>query len=246
MFAGCIPAHAAYFGIFEMSKRYLEIDRDREHHPIKAAVCGAVAAVAHDVIMTPFDTIKQRMQLGQFRSIPHCAASLIRAEGPRALYLSFSTTLMMNIPYGCILVPINESAKKVLNPQDLQQRRLPSSLLAGCLAGGAAALLTTPLDVVKTRLQTQALPPDPPQLQPCGRYASSSSSINRGFSSSSVVPSPSVQGAVATARLVLQEAGWRGFLRGALPRLVVQAPAAAISWTTYDQLKGLLNTLDLL
>jgi len=109
-------AHAAYFGIFELSKEFLEIDHDREHHPVKAALCGAVAAISHDVVMTPFDTIKQRMQLGQYRSILHCAGSLIRAEGPRALYLSFSTTLMMNIPYGCILVPINESAKKVGAP----------------------------------------------------------------------------------------------------------------------------------
>jgi solute carrier family 25 (mitochondrial iron transporter), member 28/37 len=48
MFAGCIPAHAAYFTIFETMKIWLGADRDG-HHPIQAAACGVTAALAHDM-----------------------------------------------------------------------------------------------------------------------------------------------------------------------------------------------------
>jgi hypothetical protein len=32
---------------------------------LQAAACGASAAFGHDLCMTPFDTVKQRMQLGE-------------------------------------------------------------------------------------------------------------------------------------------------------------------------------------
>ena len=60
MFAGCIPAHAAYFSIYEYSKSKLMLkpsssnDSPPIHQPIRAAACGAIASVTHDVFMTPF------------------------------------------------------------------------------------------------------------------------------------------------------------------------------------------------
>lgn len=68
------------------------------HHPVEASVAGALAALSHDMFMTPFDTIKQRMQLGYYRSIGHCIRSVIRSEGTLALYASFPATIAMNIP----------------------------------------------------------------------------------------------------------------------------------------------------
>jgi solute carrier family 25 (mitochondrial iron transporter), member 28/37 len=72
MFAGCIPAHAAYFSLFESMKVALGADREG-HYPLHAAVCGASATLVHDLMMTPFDVVKQRMQLGYHRSVLDCA-----------------------------------------------------------------------------------------------------------------------------------------------------------------------------
>lgn len=152
MFAGCIPAHAAYFSVFEASKRALGADKDG-HHPVQAAASGAMASISHDVLMTPFDLVKQRMQLSNYNSMYDCMKQVVRNEGFSALYVSFPTTLMMNIPYGCIMVAVNESAKKMLNPTG--KYSFSNSIVAGCCAGAIAAALTTPLDVLKTRLQTQ-------------------------------------------------------------------------------------------
>jgi len=86
------------------------------YHPAGAAIAGALATISHDSIITPMDVIKQRLQLGYYKGMLHCASSIYRTEGFRAFYLSFPITLFMNIPYGCVMVATNESLKRFLSP----------------------------------------------------------------------------------------------------------------------------------
>jgi solute carrier family 25 iron transporter 28/37 len=298
-------AHAAYFSVFESMKIFLKADKKDEHQPFRAALCGATAAVSHDFFMNPFDVIKQRMQLGYYKNTFHCMKEIIRTEGIRALYLSFPTTLLTNIPYGCIVVATNESARKLFNPSG-RPGNLSASLAAGCIAGGVAAAATTPLDVIKTRLQTVDLVPcmeltssvavSSSAASPAGQcqlqlekkfpspspnipgvnnnnnslFAMNSSTmkyhtrselflnpvINQsnnsssgrgcagGGSSSSLVRviRENFSSISVVARRILREEGWRGFYRGAAPRVVSQAPAVAISWTIYETAKGALQS----
>lgn len=66
---------------------------------------------------------------GYYNNVYHCVTSIAKKEGIRAFYLSLTTTLMMNVPYGCIMVAANESARKVLNPSG--EYSFTSSMLAG-------------------------------------------------------------------------------------------------------------------
>jgi len=152
MFAACIPAHAAYFSIYEKSKVAFGADQDG-HHPLAAGASGALATIAHDSIMTPMDVIKQRLQLGFYEGMSDCARSIIRTEGAGALFVSFPITLLMNIPYAAVVVSTNESLKKIFNPSN--EYNLPVFFMSGAISGALAAALTNPLDVAKTRLQTQ-------------------------------------------------------------------------------------------
>jgi solute carrier family 25 (mitochondrial iron transporter), member 28/37 len=154
MFMGCVPAHAAYFSVLEHCKHKFGANA-AGHQPIAAAAAGGLATVFHDAVMTPMDVIKQRLQLGYYRGIGDCVRTIYATEGLSALYRSFPTTLFMNIPYGCVMVAANESIKVVLRPND--DHDVGTYMIAGCGAGAIAAAATTPLDVVKTRLQTQAL-----------------------------------------------------------------------------------------
>ncbi len=57
MFAACIPAHAAYFSIYESSKKLLMVNDPSigpQHQPLRAALCGCFASISHDLFMTPF------------------------------------------------------------------------------------------------------------------------------------------------------------------------------------------------
>lgn len=107
------------------------------------------------MFLTPFDVVKQRMQLGYYKNVVHCVRTILKTEGIGALYASFPTTLMMNIPFGGIMMAVNESMKKVLNPSG--EYNFWTTMASGSVAGMVAAACTTPLDVVKTRLQTQNL-----------------------------------------------------------------------------------------
>jgi len=164
MFIGCIPAHAAYFSIYEQTKLYFHVGITNKEHPLGAATAGILATLSHDMVMAPCDTIKQRLQLGFYKGPLHCVKKMIRTEGLRSLFVSLPTTLSMNLPYGAVMVTCNEKLKSLLLNTPLSDSKtgkhtIATYLAAGSGAGAIAALVTTPLDMIKTRLQTQTLPP---------------------------------------------------------------------------------------
>ena len=54
IFGACIPAHAAYFTLFETCKKAFNADGP-DHAPLGAGAAGVCATIAHDLIMTPMD-----------------------------------------------------------------------------------------------------------------------------------------------------------------------------------------------
>lgn len=61
----------------------------------------------------------------------------------------------MNVPFTAVHFTVYESAKKMLRQEE--DETLLTQLSAGGLAGGCAAAVTNPLDVVKTRLQLEGV-----------------------------------------------------------------------------------------
>jgi len=55
---GSMPAHAAFFSVYEFARTKFDVN-DEEHHPYLFALTGAVATFTHDLIMTPIDGNKQ-------------------------------------------------------------------------------------------------------------------------------------------------------------------------------------------
>lgn len=194
---GCVPAHILYFTVYESVKR------------TNVALSGAMATLCHDFILTPADVIKQRLQLGCYKGTLDCMHSVIKYEGVKALFRSFSVTLFMNVPYHALLVSVM---------QFLRDRggegKINHFVYAG-IGGAVAGALTTPFDVIKTRLQTQTcyLPSKPKQF------------------------TPQYKNVLGTAKNIIVKEGFKGFFRGATTRVGICTPAAAISWGTYESLK---------
>lgn len=101
----------------------------------------------------------------------------------------------MNIPYGCVMVAVNESLKRTMRPAGDYDTQ--TFLLAGSGAGAVAAAATNPLDVVKTRLQTQALRAPAP--------ARSEGKVAPTPSGGGVVPGPKGEGVGGRGGVVLPQ-----------------------------------------
>ncbi|CCH43088.1 Mitochondrial RNA-splicing protein MRS4 [Wickerhamomyces ciferrii] len=216
MVLGAGPAHAVYFATYEYVKKNLIDDENQtNHHPIKTAFAGSCATVAADALMNPFDTLKQRMQLGSSNhsnSMFQLAKFMYKNEGFKSFYYSYPTTISMNIPFAALNFMIYESSTKLFNPQNNYDPIV--HCFCGALSGATGAALTTPLDCIKTLLQIRG------------------ESKNIDVRNSNTL--------TKAARTIYQLNGMSGFWRGLKPRIIANVPSTAISWTAYEMAKHFL------
>jgi solute carrier family 25 iron transporter 28/37 len=158
----------------------------------------------------PDAVIKQRMQIQDsskiYRSMMACARHVYRNEGVAAFYVSYPTTLSMTVPFTALQFLAYESISTHMNAQKSYDPA--THCIAGAVAGGFAAALTTPMDVIKTILQTRGTSADP-QVR-------------------------NVSSFVGGCQLLYQREGLRGFFKGIRPRVVTTMPSTAICWSAYE------------
>lgn len=205
--AAAIPSHAAYFGTLEIAKHGLGAN-ESGNFPLRNALAGALATISHDVVVTPLDVVKQRLQVhgNTYSGTVSCLKSILEREGWKALYRSYPTTLLMNVPFMSLFVSTYETAKFVLETHQLASGTGQHVVAAG-FAGSLSGLLTNPLDVVKTRIQV---------------LGSSYGMIQASF---------------YVFGDVFRSSGFWGFFKGAGARSLYFAPSAAITWSTYEMAK---------
>jgi solute carrier family 25 iron transporter 28/37 len=260
MTTGCIPAHALYFSSYEYTKAALSTTTispetgisQTQLGTVGASAAGAISALFHDLVMTPMDTIKQRMQLGHYNGISHAFNQIIKFEGWSGLYRSFGVTVMTNIPYGMVMVSTNEFLRNMM--MDMKRNEeggnkpavldLQTTMLAGSGAGMVAAAITSPLDRVKTRLQTQQLMNTSPSSSGAGSSGSASLACPKASTlakASMDIQQPHYLGFSDAMASIIKEEGFMGLWRGLAPRLMTHTPAVAISWTSYEAAKRFLH-----
>ncbi len=133
--------------------------------------------------------------------------------------------MLRDIPYAVVTLLTYEHLKHVWKPKAEQQYpTVPKrswDLLVGGLAGGIGSYVTNPMDVIKTRLQTDT-----------------SSVLNSGVGAQ-------YGGSIARcAALTWEEGGPSAFLRGSVPRLLHKVPANAFFFLFYELFRTLLNVHD--
>lgn len=236
--SGWIPAHACYFATYEIAKEKFGID-DGNTHFLVSGIIGALATVTHDAFLTPSDWLKQRMQLtGQ--STWDCLKKTLRQEGVRALFRSYPVTLLMNVPFAFTIVSANENLKVYARPKD---HKYPISIYFGWAfaAGMVASFLTNPMDVIKTRLQTQH---HNSSLGGLDKEAIKLEAEKLGgrleVEGSEVLRDAKYRDIRHAIRQIYKSEGILGFYKGVLPRVLFVSPGVAISWGTYEIFKSLL------
>jgi len=109
------------------------------------------------LIRVPTEVIKTRTQTSAYgdlgRSSLAAARQVLSNDGWRGFYRGFGTTVMREIPFTSLQFPLYEFLKAKLS-RKLHRKPLYAheAAICGSIAGGTAAALTTPLDVLKTRV----------------------------------------------------------------------------------------------
>ncbi|XP_077218401.1 mitochondrial substrate carrier family protein [Tasmannia lanceolata] len=205
---GSTFSSAIYFGTCEFGKSILS---KFSHFPplLIPPTAGAMGNIVSSAIMVPKELITQRMQSGGAvgRSW-QVLLSILETDGVLGLYAGYSATLLRNLPAGVLSYSSFEYLKSAaLNKTQKDHLEPFQSMCCGALAGAISATLTTPMDVVKTRLMTQGGP----------------------------MISGSVYGGVSVMiRQILKEEGWVGLTRGMGPRILHSACFAALGYFAFE------------
>ncbi|KAL1585391.1 hypothetical protein WHR41_05746 [Cladosporium halotolerans] len=168
-FLGSFGGTVIFFGCYEWSKRYMV-----DHGVTPAAAyfaSGFVADLAASPLYVPTEVLKTRLQLQgrynnpyffsgyNYRSTWHALRTIYRTEGFRELFSGYKATLFRDLPFSALQFAFYEQeqkfAKQYVGSKDIG---LPLEILTGASAGGMAGVLTCPMDVVKTRIQTELDP----------------------------------------------------------------------------------------
>ncbi|KAF6007813.1 hypothetical protein HII13_004486 [Brettanomyces bruxellensis] len=131
------------------------ITRDRNSSPtiLQCTLAGAIGGVIGDTSVHSLDTVKTRQQgafdVPKYKGTFNAYKTIWKEEGFfRGLYSGYSAAMLGSLP---------SSTAFFLFMKKKNHDHLPTGLemLTGAAAGGLAGTLTTPFDVVKTRMQTQ-------------------------------------------------------------------------------------------
>ena len=163
---GSAPGAALFFVTYDSIKRHFATrsadgaqDGGAAIHMLAASL-GEIAACA---VRVPTEVVKQRAQAGQHPSSLSALTSILDSRKTkglagmwRELYRGWGITVMREVPFTVIQFPLWEGMKRWSLSRNGQATKRDvsgfESALFGSISGAIAAGLTTPLDVLKTRM----------------------------------------------------------------------------------------------
>jgi len=161
---GSAPGAALFFVTYDGIKRQLSGSSPTQQAGVHmlAASMGEIAACA---VRVPTEVVKQRAQARQYPSSLTALTSILASRKTdgyvamwRGLYRGWGITVMREVPFTVIQFPLWEGMKRwsVSRRHGSGAGKLEAtayeSALFGSISGAIAAGLTTPLDVLKTRM----------------------------------------------------------------------------------------------
>jgi solute carrier family 25 S-adenosylmethionine transporter 26 len=105
-------------------------------------------------VRVPIEVLKQRMQVLQYNTgLISAIGQLYRTDGILGFYRGFQATIQREIPFATLQFPLYEYLKRTWRHREDTIMLTPwKAAICGSIAGGITAALTTPLDVIKTRI----------------------------------------------------------------------------------------------
>ena len=222
------------------------------------------------VLYVPSEVLKTRLQLQgrynnpffnsgyNYRSTWDAAKTIVRTEGFTALYSGYKATIVRDLPFSAIQFACYEQEQKLckswMGGHDIG---LGLEIVTAVSAGGIAGTLTCPLDVVKTRTQTQILPDSPNRDSQSAHLEKEAKARQNKLAkgqirymhsgprtvpvSATVLDTDSV---IAGLRIIYKAEGISGWFRGVGPRFVWTSVQSGTMLVLYQYLLKQMAKMD--
>ena len=146
---------AVKFAAFEISKKWVEERVDKKYHGISQFACAAGAFLACSVILVPGEVLKTRLQSGAIKNLFSGISSILKEEGFRGFFAGYGATLLRDVPYTMLELGLYENIKSFIrSSKNLQNLSNTDELSAAAITGAVTGYITTPLDLVKTKIMS--------------------------------------------------------------------------------------------
>lgn len=148
---------AVKFATFESAQSWVRKNIPEEYHPLASFICAAGAFVACSVILVPGEVVKIKIQSGQVKNIGEGITKVFAEAGLAGFYDGYAATLLRDVPYTMLELGLYENIKRIIRKRtqrdDLTQQE---ELSAAAVTGAATGYLTTPFDVIKTKIMASS------------------------------------------------------------------------------------------
>ncbi|KAL5120211.1 hypothetical protein ACEQ8H_001768 [Pleosporales sp. CAS-2024a] len=228
-----MPESAIKFGSYEAAKRiFAKIEGHNDPsiiHSWSKFVAGGLAGTVSQFAVYPIDTLKFRMQcetvsggLHGNRLIIATAKKMWAQNGFAAYYRGLPMGIVGIFPYAALDLGTFEYLKRAVarrnakrlgcHEQDAEPGGFMTAAIGG-FSGAFGASAVYPLNVLRTRLQSQG----------------------------TVLHPRTYTGIVDVTRQTMQGEGWRGLFKGLTPNLLKVVPAVSITYVVYDKSKQVIG-----
>lgn len=222
---GIVPKMAIRFSSFEYYKTLLA-DKSGKVSTGGVFFAGLGAGITEAVtVVTPMDVIKIRLQaqrhstvdpldVPKYRNAIHACFTIIREEGPMALYKGVTLTALRQATNQAVNFTFYLEFKRIARQlQDLEELPSYQHLILGGVSGAMGPISNAPIDTIKTRIQKSV----------------------------SVAGEGSWGRFVRVTREIAQKEGYKAFYRGLTPRVLRVAPGQAITFMVYEKVKSWID-----
>ena len=200
-----IPAGAIQFLAFEAAKEKLAtLLPDERLSQTRTLIAGALGALAAASCRIPQEVLKQRIQADIYPNVFVALQQTIGKQGIASLYKGSLATISRDVPWNALSFMFHGQGKKIFEKIKGRPPQNDENLAVAGVAGAVAAIIMTPVDVVKTRIMTQR-----PGVQ---QYTS----------------------IIGTLQKIVAEEGAGTLMKGVLPRILFLAPLAGITFSVYE------------
>ena len=209
---GQVPYGMLTFGTYETVRARLS-RMEKIPSWLQIIISASVGDSFGSLWLTPCEVIKSKTQAGLYPSARQTAAAIFKSSGLRGFYQGYVPALTRDIPFRCIQFTLFENGKRwyknAMKGREIHPLEL---LLVGAFSGIATAAVTTPLDVIRTRVMSQA------------------------------PGAPVYKNGLHCVMQTIKKDGPRGLFKGILPRCMLIGPSSAMFFFAYEASKAFFRT----